>query len=96
MNDLLKHRMSRRSILKGAAAAVGVAVIPAVITSKQAFAAKASKAAMQYQDKPKEGKKCSECIQYIPGKTPTTNGTCKVVEGSISPNGWCIAFAPKA
>jgi hypothetical protein len=34
-------------------------------------------------------------MQFIPGATPKANGTCKVVEGVISPHGYCIAFTPK-
>ena len=29
------------------------------------------------------------------GKTAKSPGTCKIVEGAISPNGWCIEFQPK-
>ncbi len=36
------------------------------------------------------GKKCSGCALF---KAP---GACSVVKGKISPNGYCIAFAPKA
>lgn len=58
--------------------------------------AKSSKAAMKYQNTPKGSAKCSGCSLFIPGKTTKANGTCKVVEGSISPNGWCVAYTPKA
>jgi hypothetical protein len=36
------------------------------------------------------------CMQFIPGKTPTADGTCKVVQGSISPKGWCMFFTAKS
>ncbi len=90
--------LSRRNMLKGAAAALaGIAVVPALLTSTQAEAgSKVAKAAMQYRDKPNGKKDCSNCIQFIPGKTATANGTCRVVAGSISPHGWCLAWGPKA
>ncbi|HET8584564.1 MAG TPA: hypothetical protein VFM89_02395 [Casimicrobiaceae bacterium] len=44
---------------------------------------------MKYQDHPDGDKKCSECMQFVPP------GSCKVVEGTISPNGYCIAFVKK-
>jgi len=90
--------LSRRSMLKGAAAALaGIAVVPALLTSTQAEAgAKAPKSAMQYRDKPNGTKECSTCVQYIPGKSAKANGTCRVVAGSISPQGWCLAWGPKS
>ena len=54
-----------------------------------------NKAQFKYQDKPNGKQKCSGCALYVPGKTATASGTCKVVKGAISPNGWCTAFSPK-
>lgn len=34
-------------------------------------------------------------MQFIPGES-SANGTCKIVEGSISPKGWCMNFTPKS
>ena len=87
---------SRRSILKGAAFLACVAIVPALSTGNKAFAeGKLAKEAVQYQDGPKGGKDCDDCIQFIAGKTPKAEGTCKVVEGAISPHGYCLAFTPK-
>jgi len=44
----------------------------------------------QYQDHPKGKERCAECANFV-----TPHG-CTVVAGIISPNGWCIAFAPKS
>jgi len=57
--------------------------------------AKSSKAAVKYQSKPKGSAKCSECRFFMAGKTKTAMGTCQIVDGSISPNGWCTAFTKK-
>ncbi len=57
--------------------------------------AKAPKSQFKYQAKPHGSQKCSGCALYIPGKSKTANGQCKIVDGSISPNGWCTAYAPK-
>lgn len=51
-------------------------------------AAKVAKSVVQCQDTTKDGKKCSACIHFL----PKTN-ECKVVEGSIDPDGWCSLFA---
>ena len=90
MNDRTHKEVSRRDLLKGVALLAGaVALRPARAQ------AKAPKAAMKYQDHPKDGAECSTCLQWIPGKTPTAMGTCKVVEGPISPKGWCLAYVKK-
>jgi High potential iron-sulfur protein len=49
-----------------------------------------NKKQFKYQSKPgKNGQKCSGCNLFI------KPDACKVVTGKISPNGWCIAWAPK-
>jgi High potential iron-sulfur protein len=59
--------------------------------------AKASQKAAKYQDHPKGSQKCSNCRFYIANmKDPKKNGTCQIVEGSISPNGWCALYARKS
>jgi hypothetical protein len=57
--------------------------------------AKGSQAQYKYQTKPNGSKKCSNCTFYIPGKTASANGSCKIVDGTISPNGYCIAWSAK-
>lgn len=52
---------------------------------------KSSQASVQYQDQPKGDQKCDGCLHFI-----AESNTCKVVEGQISPNGWCILWIPKA
>ena len=82
--------VSRRSFVKG------VVLLAGATTSMLAFGqAKATKAAMQYQEKPNGNKQCSNCLQFVPGKKPKDNGTCKIVDGSISPNAYCMAWVAK-
>ena len=95
MADIKDKNLSRRSLLKGVITLAGAAAGSAVLATNQAFAAKAPKAAMQYQDHPKNGNDCTKCMQFIPGGSPKAMGTCKVVAGSISPHGYCLAFTPK-
>jgi len=57
--------------------------------------AKASQTAVHYQSTPKNGQKCSTCSQFVPGSSASKSGTCKIVDGSISPNGWCMAYQAK-
>ena len=85
-------KYSRRIWLKNAG--VGIVLAPWLRRSARAQA-KASKAAMKYQDQPKDGQRCDSCMQFLPGPKAGANGTCKVVDGPISPNGWCIAYVKK-
>jgi hypothetical protein len=52
--------------------------------------AKVSKASVQYQTEPKGDQQCSGCVNFI-----AESNTCKLVEGQISPNGWCTLWAKK-
>jgi hypothetical protein len=48
---------------------------------------KMSKQDAEYQDTPKDIRMCATCTLF---EAPQF---CKVVEGDISPNGWCKVFA---
>ena len=96
MHDLIEMQ-SRRSLLKRAVMFIaGIATLPLLENIRTARAAgKLKKTEVKYQDKASGGKDCDDCMQFIPGATLKANGTCKVVEGVISPHGYCIAFTPK-
>ena len=85
---------SRRDWIKGLLA------LPAVVgLARSGMAQQAPKVpqkAAQYQETPKGKDKCALCKNFIAGSSPTANGTCQLVEGSINPNGWCALFAAKA
>jgi hypothetical protein len=81
--DVIGHLIA----LPAFAAALAMAAAPAQ--------AKSSQAAFKYQSSPKNGAKCSGCKFFDPGASKTANGSCKLVDGSISPNGWCIAYSAK-
>jgi anaerobic selenocysteine-containing dehydrogenase len=89
---------SRRIWLKVAAG--GALAAPLALLGRQAFAATnaASRGALKYQDKPNGEQKCSNCLQFVPGKNPTDKGGCKIIPGDseISPSGYCVAWAKKA
>ena len=80
---------SRRSVLKRTALLAGVALTANILRSKEALAQKASQDAMKYQDKPDGDKRCSNCLNFI------SPSGCAIVEGTISPNGYCMAWAKK-
>ena len=76
-------RLSRRSVLGGTIGAVGVLVGAVSLAKAQP---KISKVAVNYQDHPDGDKRCDKCIQFQPP------GACKVVDGTISPQGSCRIF----
>jgi hypothetical protein len=81
--------LSRRTLIRSAVVLAGAACA-GVASQRQALAqGKVPKSAMKYQDQPNGDKKCSNCMQFMPPDS------CKVVEGKISPNGYCIAWAKK-
>lgn len=74
--------IKRLAVLPLAAIAVG-----ATLSAAQAAD---NKKQFKYQDKPgPKGAKCAGCRFF---KKPSA---CTIVTGKISPNGWCIAYAPK-
>jgi hypothetical protein len=77
--------MKRREFttwLGGAAAAW-----PLAARAHQAGGEKLSKAQAQYQDSPKGIAMCSTCTLFV------APHACKVVDGDISPSGWCKEYA---
>jgi hypothetical protein len=49
---------------------------------------KRSKEAVGYRDEPYEGRSCAKCVLY------SGHGECVLVEGEVSPNGWCLQWTP--
>jgi hypothetical protein len=89
-----KSSMSRRTFVANAIVLPALAGL--LIAETSTAQAKASQAQFKYQSTPNNGHKCSQCRFFVAGKTATANGTCQIVEGSISPNGWCTAWAKKS
>lgn len=83
--------VSRRNLLwcatlvAGSTAVLGSSVAPA----GAADAGKMSQKAATYQSSPKNGQKCLDCSFFV------QPSSCKLVDGTISPVGWCKFFAKK-
>jgi High potential iron-sulfur protein len=82
------NRISRRHVLTVAAGAAG-AVTGAAIIGSPAHAAKAPQKAVKYQDTPKGDQSCANCALFEPPSS------CKTVDGTVSPDGWCMVYAKK-
>ncbi len=82
---------ARRTVLKSALSLVcGTAAMAASASRAWAQDAKLAQNVVQYQTSPKDGAQCSGCVNFQPPNA------CAIVSGQIVPNGWCVAFAPKA
>ena len=79
---------SRRNVLlHSAGCAAGAAAL--LLPVKQA-AAKMSQPSVAYQDSPKGDQQCSNCSLF---QDPNA---CTLVDGNISPAGWCKFWVKKA
>ncbi len=95
MNDASKIRsaaLSRRSILRKAALAAGGTAFLGTVTGGNRVAeaqTKMAQSAAGYQPTPHQGQACANCLQFVPPDA------CKVVEGTVSPAGWCKLYIKK-
>jgi hypothetical protein len=84
-----KAKLSRRSMLRGVILLAGGSLAAGVIRVQPAYAQKMTKEATKYQDTPKDGLKCKDCVYF---QSPAA---CGLVEGKISPDGWCSLYNKK-
>jgi hypothetical protein len=80
--------LGRRALLQYAAGAAGGAAILCASASAATAAPKISKSAVAYQDHPDGDKRCGKCAQFQPPSA------CKIVDGTVSPEGYCRFFVP--
>ena len=84
-------RSRRAVLLRGLACAAGSVAL--AVPVREAYAAKfpQSSPAVAYQDSPsaKDGHQCDGCSLF---QAPSS---CQVVDGSISPTGWCKLWVKK-
>jgi len=92
-----KLTATRREFIKLGGVAMAAASLMCLSNRAVAATNAAMRSAMKYQDKPSDGKSCSGCAQFIPGKTAKALGGCKLFQGDteISPTGYCIAWVAK-
>ncbi len=80
--------LSRRTtLLRSAACAAGAVV--SLLPVREA-AAKMAQTAVGYQTTPKGDQQCGNCSLFQPP------GACTLVDGTISPTGWCKFWVKKA
>jgi hypothetical protein len=75
------RRKVMRAVANGASAGLLLRISPTAASEKM------TRQQSEYQDTPKDIYSCAVCSLFEP---PTS---CKVVEGEVSKDGWCKAFA---
>ena len=80
--------LSRRGLLRAVVAGSGMVIAAAIIAPTEA-SAKVAQRSVAYRGAPNGTARCCNCVLWQPP------AACKVVEGVISPNGWCSIYAPK-
>lgn len=83
------HNHSRRLVLRGLLATGCALCLPRLSSAQPQHGNRLSKTQAQYQDQPKSDQKCGNCMHFI------TPDACHIVEGKISPEGWCMLWAKK-
>jgi len=85
-----RRSVSRRDFLN--IAAMGGTALVAVSLTTQAAAApkKFTQQQAKYQPVPKNGQRCQNCALWQSPKD------CQVVDGPVSPSGWCMLYQAKS
>lgn len=90
----IPRELSRRAFL---GSVILLPVTAALVKGPAAAdSSKASQASMHYQTTPNGSMQCSGCKFFNAAKDPSANGTCNIVDGSISPHGYCMAYSAKS
>jgi High potential iron-sulfur protein len=79
-----KSGVSRRAVILAAAGAA-----PLLALSGGEAQAKLAQTAVKYQPDPKDGHQCDGCNFFV------APNSCKMVDGDISPTGWCTLWVKK-
>ena len=83
--------ITRRGFVTAAAALAAISLGGTAFPEELLAAAKKTpQKLVKYQTTPKNNRKCADCTFFMPA-----DKTCKVVEGTIDPNGWCLRWAKK-
>jgi hypothetical protein len=80
--------MLQAAMSVGGAALLGYTMESSAQQKPKATLKKRSKEAVGYRDEPYAGRSCAKCVLY------SGHGECVLVEGEVSPNGWCLQWTP--
>ena len=84
-------KFSRRTLLQNiGVGAPAVAALTLVFVRSAAADGKIPKSQARYQSSPNDARQCAVCTHF------TAPSSCDIVEGDVSPQGWCQFFGQKA
>lgn len=90
MNISRRHLFHTTAILAGTVASTAIVPLAfAQVSDQTSGGSQVSKQAAQYQDQPNGQQRCSLCANF---QAPSA---CLVVNGTVSPSGWCKLFKAK-
>jgi len=82
--------VSRRQLLRSATIVAGTAAVFVAGATQPAAAGSMTQKAAGYQPTPKGDQRCDNCTLFV------APSSCKLVEGDISPSGWCRLYQKKS
>ncbi|HWF77222.1 MAG TPA: hypothetical protein VN694_08595 [Caulobacteraceae bacterium] len=85
--NLAADAMPRRTLLRIGVLGAGAGVL--LVAMPAAAATKMPQKAASYQPTPKGAQRCDNCNKF---QAPDA---CKLVDGQISPAGWCVLYVAK-
>ena len=88
-NSSFSSRVTRRDFLFAAAVGGGALVGASLVSTPAQAAGKIPQKAVAYQSSPKGDQRCDSCALW---QGPSS---CKLVDGSIAPSGWCTLYKKK-
>ncbi|RXJ80773.1 high-potential iron-sulfur protein [Arcobacter sp. F2176] len=87
IHESKENSKSLSSLLKRREFFKSITFLSLITFSTTPLHAKGSKEQFKYQDTPKNGKACKDCMHF-----EAETNTCKIVKGSIDANGWCTLY----
>jgi hypothetical protein len=89
-----RHYPERRRLLLRIGLAAAAIPAAAVLGARPARAASmTSKADVHYQFMPHGAERCGLCASFVAGGDAHGPGSCRIVDGPIPQDGWCVLFA---
>lgn len=82
--------LTRRSLLKSTAEIAGATFLLGAVAETASAAPKLSQQVVAYQNHPAGDKRCDRCVQFQPPNA------CKIVDGTINPDGYCKFFISRS
>ena len=88
------YGIARRLLLKRGTDVVTLTIAAVLVGNSRPAAGKATKSEFGYREQGHGGKTCGQCKFFSSADPRQPLGSCSIVEGAISRDGWCTAFAP--